>query len=63
MGFLLLVLFGYLAGTAAKFSRAAFLGQPPEWNTTLYILNAILVAVDIVLYIRYRHNPYPACVV
>lgn len=62
IGFMVLVFTGYLAGAMAKFFRAAHDGQPPEWNTSLYILNGILVATDIALYVKFRHNHEPVTV-
>jgi len=60
LGFMWLVFFGYLAGLTAKFFQAAAAGTWPDWTTPLYILNGILVAVDITLYMHYRHNTAPA---
>ncbi len=59
IGFMVLIFAGYLAGTGAKFFRAAYDGQPPEWNTLLYILNGVLVAIDIALYVKFRRNQEP----
>ena len=59
IAFMVLIFVGYLAGTGAKFFRAVHAGQPPEWNTSLYILNVILVAIDISLYVKYRRNHEP----
>lgn len=56
LGFLWLVLVGYLAGLAAKFLHAAATKTTPVWNTPLYAVNAFFVAVDLVLYYRYRHR-------
>ena len=52
--FLLLILLGYIAGMAAKFIDAAQSHTRPDWVTLLYAANAIMVAVDIFLYQRYR---------
>jgi 4-amino-4-deoxy-L-arabinose transferase-like glycosyltransferase len=52
--FLLLILLGYVAGIAAKFIVAAQSHTKPNWVTLLYAANAIMVAVDIFLYQRYR---------
>jgi hypothetical protein len=54
LGFMSLILAGYLSGIAAKVALAAFGGKPLEWVTLLYALNAVLVAVDIALYLRFR---------
>ncbi|MBM4018343.1 MAG: hypothetical protein FJ288_08475 [Planctomycetes bacterium] len=53
VGFMLLILGGYLSGMAAKFLRA---GPEllPETVTALYAVNAALVAIDIALYYRFR---------
>jgi hypothetical protein len=53
VGFMLIVLLGYVAGMAAKFYRAGT-GEPLETVTWLYPINAILVAVDILIYMHYR---------
>ena len=55
IGFMLIVLLGYVCGMAAKFYRAA-LGEPPETVTWLYALNAVLVAVDILVYLHFRRR-------
>jgi len=52
--FLVLILAGYLAGLVSKFVRAAQDGVRPEAVTALYGLNALLVAVDLTLFLRYR---------
>jgi hypothetical protein len=54
--FMSLVFVGYLAGMASKFIMAAGTEQTLEWTTWLYAMNACFVALDISLYIRYRHN-------
>jgi hypothetical protein len=53
IGFMLIVLLGYVCGMAAKFYRASQ-GEPPETVTWLYALNSVLVAVDILVYLRFR---------
>jgi hypothetical protein len=53
IGFMLIVLLGYVCGMAAKFYRASQ-GEPPETVTWLYALNAVLVSVDILVYLRFR---------
>lgn len=60
VGFMILVFIGYLFGSTSKFLRAAAVGEPPEWVTFLYMLNAGLVATDLLLYFKYRNNPDPA---
>jgi len=54
LGFMTLILTGYLSGIAAKLSGALLAGRAVEWVTLLYALNALLVAVDIGLYLRFR---------
>ncbi len=54
--FLVLVFIGYLAGIVSKLMRAHQTGRL-EWVTALYAINAILVAVDAALYLRYRPKP------
>jgi len=54
VGFMGLIFFGYVSGLVAKFTRAAAGGGWPEAVTALYVVNAVLVAVDIALYYRYR---------
>jgi hypothetical protein len=52
--FLVLVLIGYLAGIAAKLVAAVQEHRAPVWVTALYAINAVMVATDIVLFLRYR---------
>jgi hypothetical protein len=52
--FLVLVLTGYIAGVAAKLYRGLAAGQWPEAVTLLYAFNAVLVAIDLALYLRLR---------
>jgi hypothetical protein len=51
--FLVLVFVGYVFGVASKFFRAAG-GKEIEKITILYAINAILVGIDMCLYMRYR---------
>jgi hypothetical protein len=60
LGFMCLVLSGYIAGTTGKIILARANGDPLSWVIALYIINALLVAVDILLFVRYRHNLEPA---
>jgi lipopolysaccharide export LptBFGC system permease protein LptF len=60
LAFLVLICTGYLAGIAAKFFRAAAPSGSLEPVTALYAVNAVLVAVDIALYLRFRPRPAPA---
>ncbi|HNX27014.1 MAG TPA: hypothetical protein PKK48_06360 [Phycisphaerae bacterium] len=59
MWFLVLIIVGYAAGTVAKFLKAFETGHPLDFSTWLYILNGILVFIDLSLYFRYRHNHEP----
>ncbi len=50
--FLILVIVGYIAGIAAKFTSSA----EPKWYVVFfYILNAVMVSIDLVLYFRNRY--------
>ncbi len=57
--FMGLVLAGYLAGMTAKLVRAHAAGGRPEWVMYVYILNAAMVGLDMVLYYRFCRNPAP----
>jgi hypothetical protein len=57
--FLSLIMVGYLCGVTNKFVRAWHGGTWPELVTALYAFNAILVGIDLMLYVRYRHNREP----
>ncbi len=61
--FMMLVIAGYLAGAAAKLARAGHHETWPEFTTGLYLLNALLVTADLLLYYRFRHNVEPAAAV
>jgi hypothetical protein len=52
--FLVLIFIGYLAGIAAKFITAAQAGTWPTWVTWLYAFNALMVAIEIRLYHKFR---------
>jgi hypothetical protein len=54
LGFLVLIFVGYLCGIAAKVFRGFAANGCPESVTVLYALNAVFVATDIVLYLRFR---------
>ncbi|MBS3820140.1 MAG: hypothetical protein KGY81_00055 [Phycisphaerae bacterium] len=58
--FLSLIVVGYLCGVGNKLLRAWHDGTWPEAVTGLYAVNALLVGVDLMLYVRYRHNLEPA---
>lgn len=52
--FLLLILFGYVAGITSKFVNEAYMANIGEkWYVLFfYILNFIMIVVDLVLYFR-----------
>ena len=54
LAFMLLIFFGYIAGIASKFSNAAYMAAFSEkWYVLFfYILNLLMVGMDIILYIR-----------
>lgn len=54
--FLFLILIGYFAGIAAKLSNATYLAEiGTKWYVLFfYVLNAVMVIVDIALYFRNR---------
>lgn len=54
VAFLCLIIFGYLAGIAAKFTNDAYMASFGEkWYVLVfYCLNAVLVSVDLCLYFR-----------
>ncbi len=58
--FMYMILLGYLSGTTYKLLQAAASNGWPQWTISLYILNALLVGVDIYFYYLYRHNMEPA---
>jgi hypothetical protein len=57
IGFMSLILVGYLFGLAAKIMRAGDAGGWPETVTLLYAANAVLVAIDIGLCRYFRTHP------
>ena len=54
--FLCLILFGYVAGIASKFTNEAYMANfASKWYVLVfYILNFIMVAADLCLYVRNR---------
>ena len=56
LAFLLLILFGYVAGIASKFANEAYMASfSQKWYVLVfYILNFIMVSVDLCMYIRNR---------
>lgn len=59
--FMSLVLAGYLAGMAGKLVLAWQSGTAPQRVTALYALNAIMVGIDLGLYLRFRREPSSGC--
>lgn len=54
VGFLTLVFVGYLAGIGAKIATAAVGGEPIHWVASLYAMNALMVTIEIGLYLKFR---------
>ena len=54
LGFLLLILFGYVAGIASKFVNEVYMSQiGAKWYVLFfYVLNFVMVFADLCLYIR-----------
>ena len=54
--FMLLIIFGYIAGIASKFLNEAYMAAFSEkWYVLFfYFLNLIMVAIDFALYLRNR---------
>ena len=54
LAFLLLILFGYVAGIASKFVNEAYMASfAQKWYVLVfYILNFIMVSIDLGMYIR-----------
>jgi hypothetical protein len=54
--FMLLIIFGYIAGIASKFLNEAYMAAFSEkWYVLFfYFLNLIMVAIDFCLYLRNR---------
>ncbi len=52
--FLLLILFGYVAGIASKFANEAYMANfASKWYVLIfYFLNFFMVSADLVIYIR-----------
>ncbi len=57
IAFLLLIFGGYIAGIASKFVNTAYMASFSEkWYVLFfYVLNLIMVGIDILLYIRNKH--------
>ena len=51
--FLIIVFIGYLIGIASKFAKASA-GERLEWIVVFYAINAVLVGIDLCLYLYYR---------
>ena len=56
VAFMSMVLLGYCLGLAAKLILAAQPGRTFEPVTAMYALNAVLVAVDIALYMKFSRG-------
>lgn len=56
LAFLCLILFGYVAGITSKFLNPAYMASfSTKWYVLVfYILNFVMVAADLCLYIRNR---------
>ena len=54
--FLLLIMFGYVAGITSKFLNEAYMAQfSAKWYVLFfYFLNLVMVSVDFALYLRNR---------
>ena len=54
LGFLLLILFGYIAGISSKLVNDAYMSQiGQKWYVLFfYILNFIMVSTDLLMYVR-----------
>lgn len=54
--FLLLIMFGYVAGIASKFLNEAYMAQfSTKWYVLFfYFLNLLMVSTDLALYLRNR---------
>jgi len=57
VGFLSLILVGYLAGIGAKIATAHVRCEPIHWVASLYAINAVMVSIEIALYLKYRPRP------
>ena len=57
VAFLLLIIFGYIAGIASKFVSESYMAQFSEkWYVLFfYFLNLAMVTLDFLLYLRNRH--------
>lgn len=57
LSFLLLIMFGYVAGITSKLLNQAYMAQiNSKWYVLFfYILNFIMVGIDLCLYIRNRN--------
>lgn len=53
-GFLMIIFVGYICGIVAKFIKSATTGEAVDWVTALYALNAVLVATDLMLVLKYH---------
>ncbi|NLO35138.1 MAG: hypothetical protein GX112_02140 [Clostridiaceae bacterium] len=50
--FMVLIFFGYISGILSKITALVIDGKPITYVFAFYVLNAVMVAIDIVLYFR-----------
>ena len=50
--FMVLIFFGYISGILSKITALVIDGKPITYVFAFYVLNAVMVAFDIVLYFR-----------
>lgn len=57
LAFLCLIFFGYIAGIASKFLNDAYMAEFAEkWYVLFfYVLNLLMVGIDLCLYVRNRN--------
>lgn len=56
LGFMVLVIIGYVSGVVGKLLRASSGGFTPEPVTILYVVCGLLVATDLCLVLHYRRK-------
>jgi len=54
IAFVGMIFFGYIAGLCAKFAKSIQTGQDLEFVTAAYALNAVLVGVDMALFLAIK---------
>ena len=60
LGFLLLVIVGYLSGATSKIVKCTCGSNPLEYTIWLYFFNASLVIIDLLLYLKYHKRSVAA---